>query len=113
MQDPFYNRQKRKKSTSLLEADAWLDSTLYDFFQSLGRGYNRFQDAMSVFHVYGLRRFFVELVSDGVNLLALGLILMTALALPAFDATASGEFNRAEDYSVIFLDRYGNEIGRR
>jgi penicillin-binding protein 1A len=38
---------------------------------------------------------------------------MTALALPAFDATASGQFNKAEDISVIFLDRYGNEIGRR
>ena len=38
---------------------------------------------------------------------------MTALALPAFDATATGEFNKAEDYSVVFLDRYGNEIGRR
>ncbi len=113
MQDPFYNKQKRKKSAPLLEADAWLDSTLYDFFQSLGRGYNRFQDAMSVFHVYGVRRFFVEIISDGASFLAIGLILMTALALPAFDATASGEFNRAEDYSVIFLDRYGNEIGRR
>src|SRR5690606_16501889 len=30
-----------------------------------------------------------------------------------FDATASGEFNKAEDYSVIFLDRFGTEIGRR
>jgi penicillin-binding protein 1A len=38
---------------------------------------------------------------------------MTALALPAFDATASGRFNKAEDISVIFLDRYGNEVGRR
>src|SRR5690606_16356975 len=37
----------------------------------------------------------------------------TALALPAFDATASGRYNKAEDISVIFLDRYGNEIGRR
>ncbi len=113
MQDPFYNKQKQKKGTPLLEADAWLDSTLYDFFQSLGRNYNWFQDVMSVFHVYGVRRFFVEIFSDGLSFLAAGLVLMTALALPAFDATASGEFNRVEDYSVIFLDRYGNEIGRR
>jgi penicillin-binding protein 1A len=38
---------------------------------------------------------------------------MVALALPAFDLTASGHINKAEDYSIIFLDRYGNEIGRR
>lgn len=33
----------------------------------------------------------------------MGLVLMTALALPSFTATASGEFNQAEDYSVIFF----------
>ncbi len=113
MQDPFYTRQKRKKSTPLLEADAWLDSSLYDFFQSLGRSYTRFQDAMSVFHVYGVKRWLIEILSDGLSFLTIGLVLMTALALPAFDATASGEFNKAEDYAIIFLDRYGNEIGRR
>ncbi len=113
MQDPFYNRQKRKKGTQLLEADAWLDSSLFDFFQSLGAGYTRFQDFMSIFHVFGLKRVLVEIISDGLSFLAIGLVFMTALALPAFNATASGEFNKVEDYSVIFLDRYGNEIGRR
>ena len=93
--------------------DAWLDSTLYEFFQSLGRGYTRFQDFMSIFHVTGFRRFFVEITSDTLSFGAMAAVLMLALALPAFDETASGEFNKAEDYSVIFLDRYGKEIGRR
>ncbi len=113
MQDPFYTKQKRKKETPLLEADAWIDSSLYDFFQSLGNGYTRFQDAMSVFHVYGIRRWLVEIISDAFNFLAIGLVLMTALALSAFQATALGEFNKVDDYSVIFLDKFGNEIGRR
>ncbi len=68
---------------------------------------------MQKFHVYGLKRVFVEIFSDGLSFLAIGLIFMTGLALPAFDATALGEFNRAEDYSMIFVDRQGNEIGRR
>ena len=38
---------------------------------------------------------------------------MTALALPAFDIIDRGAFNKAEDYSVVFMDRFGNEIGRR
>ena len=38
---------------------------------------------------------------------------MLALALPAFQAVQSGSFNKPEDISVTFLDRYGNEIGRR
>lgn len=113
MQDPFYSKKKRPKKTRLMDADAWLDSSIYDFFQSLGRNYTAFQDFMSIFHTFGVRRFFVEIISDGLSFLTIGLLLLTAFALPAFDVTASGEFNKAEDYSVIFLDRYGNEIGRR
>lgn len=113
MQDPFYTKEKRRKSGGMLAADAWLDSSLYEFWQALGRGYTRFQDFMSIFHVAGIKRFFVEVLSDGFSFFAIGCVLMVALALPAFDVTASGEFNKAEDYSVVFLDRFGTEIGRR
>ena len=114
MQDPFYTKEKRRKSGGMLAADAWLDSSLYEFWHALGRGYTRFQDFMSIFHVAGIKRFFVEVLSDGFSFFAIGCVLMVALALPAFDVTASGEFNKAEDYSVVFLDRFGTaEIGRR
>ena len=49
VQDPFYTKEKRKKSGGMLAADAWLDSSLYEFWQALGRGYTRFQDFMSIF----------------------------------------------------------------
>ncbi|UXN73471.1 transglycosylase domain-containing protein [Devosia sp. A8/3-2] len=97
----------------MLAADAWLDSSLYDFWQGSGRGWTKFRDIMSVFRVTGIKRFFVEILSDAFTFGAIGAVLMTALALPAFDATASGEFNKAENYSVVFLDRFGTEIGRR
>jgi penicillin-binding protein 1A len=113
LQDPFYHKQKRPKKTRMLDADAWLDSAMYEFWQSLGRGYTRVQDFFAIFHVAGIKRFFVEIFSDALSFGAIGAVLMTALALPAFDATASGRYNKAEDISVIFLDRYGNEIGRR
>lgn len=114
MQDPFYARKKQKKTRGrLLEADALIDSSLYDFFRSLGQSYTRVQDFFDSFRLSGFRRLVVELVSDGLTFFAMGCVLMTALALPAFDVTASGEFNKAEDYAITFLDRYGNEIGRR
>jgi len=114
VQDPFYTKEKQSRGKNrLLEADAWLDSFLYDGMRSSGRLYTRIQDFFALFSVRGLRRFFVEITSDALSFGAMGAVLMTALALSAMDATASGEFNRAEDYSVIFLDRYGNEIGRR
>ena len=113
MKDPFYRKQKRPKKTRMLDADAWLDSAMYEFWQSLGRGYTRVEDFFSRFQVRGLARFFTEIISDAFSFAAIGAVLMTALALPAFDATASGRINKAEDISVIFLDRYGNEVGRR
>jgi penicillin-binding protein 1A len=113
VQDPFYTKEKRKKSSSMLAADAWLDSSIYESGQSMARGWTRFQDFMSIFHVSGFKRLVVEILSDGLSFFAIGCVLMVALALPAFDATATGEFNKAEDYSVVFLDRYGAEIGRR
>jgi len=113
VKDPFYTKEKRRRTSSMLAADAWLDSSLYELGQTLRRGYTRFQDVMSNFRVSGIRRVVVEILSDGLSFGAIGAVLMTALALPAFDITATGAFNKAEDYSVVFLDRYGNEVGRR
>jgi penicillin-binding protein 1A len=114
VQDPFYTKEKKRRPKgSMLAADAWLDSSLYEFWQALGRGYTRYQDFMSRFHVSGIRRFFVEILSDAFSFGAIGAVLMTALALPAFDIIDRGAFNKAEDYSVVFLDRFGTEIGRR
>ncbi|MDV3251563.1 PBP1A family penicillin-binding protein [Devosia sp. BK] len=114
MQDPFYSKQKRpKRAGGMLAADAWLDSSLYEFWQALGRGYTRYQDFMSRFHVTGFKRFIVEILSDAFTFGAIGAVLMTALAMPAFSIIDRGAFNKAEDYSVVFLDRFGTEIGRR
>ncbi|SMQ61052.1 penicillin-binding protein 1A [Devosia lucknowensis] len=114
VQDPFYTKEKKpRRKGSMLAADAWLDSSLYEFWQALGRGYTRYQDFMSRFHVTGIKRFFVEILSDAFTFGAIGCVLMAALALPAFDIIDRGSFNKAEDYSVVFLDRFGTEIGRR
>lgn len=113
MQDPFYHKEKRRKKTRMLAANAWLDSAIFEFWQSLGRGFTRVEDFFSRFRVSGVKRFFVEVLSDGLTFLAIGMVLVTALALPAFDLTASGHFNKPEDIAVTFLDRYGNEVGRR
>ena len=113
MQDPFYHKEKRRKKSRALDADAWLDSALFEFWGAVGRGYRHIEDFFAHFRVRGIRRFFVEIISDGASFLAIGMVMVLALALPAFQATASGSFNKPEDISVTFLDRYGNEIGRR
>jgi len=42
--DPFYHKEKRRKKSRALDADAWLDSALYDFWNALGRGYQQIED---------------------------------------------------------------------
>ena len=113
MQDPFYHKEKRRKKARMLDADAWLDSAMFEFWNAIGRGYQRIEDFFHGFRLRGIRRFFVEILSDGASFTAIGAVLLLALALPAFQATASGRINNANEISVLFLDRYGNEIGRR
>ncbi len=42
-----------------------------------------------------------------------GLLLMLALAIPAFRQTSDDDWLKKSDLAVTFLDRYGNEIGSR
>ena len=39
-------------------------------------------------------------------------LVVLTFALPAFEV-AQGKINLSDEYSVTFLDRYGNEIGKR
>ena len=49
MQDPFYHKEKRRKKARMLDADAWLDSAIYEFWHSLGRGYQNVEDFFTRF----------------------------------------------------------------
>src|SRR5215203_2730734 len=76
--------------------------------------YERFIVFMDRFHVAGWRRWvFVEPVSEGLSLGVGGLVLMLALALPAFRETSDDDWLKKSELAVTFLDRFGNEIGSR
>ena len=69
---------------------------------------------MDRFHVGGWRRWvFVEPLSEGATMGAGGLVVLLALALPAFRETADDDWLKKSELAVTFLDRYGNEIGSR
>src|SRR5207237_179787 len=69
---------------------------------------------MDRFHVVGWRRWYlVEPVSEALSLGTGGLILMLALAIPAFRETSDDDWLKKSELAVTFLDRYGNEIGSR
>ncbi|MGO8833896.1 MAG: transglycosylase domain-containing protein, partial [Roseiarcus sp.] len=55
----------------------------------------------------------VEPLSEAATLGTGGLLLMLALAIPAFRDTSDDDWLKKSELAVTFLDRYGNEIGNR
>ena len=98
----------------LLDLDSRIDFGMYQA-KTWGRElYERYTVFMDRFHVAGWRRWYcVEPVSEGLTLGTGGLVLMLALAIPAFRETSDDDWVKKSELAVTFLDRYGNEIGSR
>jgi penicillin-binding protein 1A len=96
----------------LLGVDSLVDSSLYGAWERSADAYHRFALQMDKLHVSGLRRLFVELVSEATTLGAVGLVGLLMIAQPAFHLT-SDDFLSRQDLAVTFLGRNGVEIGKR
>jgi penicillin-binding protein 1A len=112
--DPRPEGWQPKLRRFLLDLDARIDSGLFQAQRWSRELYERFTEFMDRFHTAGWKRWIViEPVSEGLTLGAAGLVLMLALALPAFRETSDDDWLKASSIAVTFLDRYGNEIGSR
>src|SRR5215468_4757979 len=111
-QDPEHWKARARRI--MLDLDARIDFGLY-LARTWGRElYERYTVVMDRFHVGGWRRWtLVEPISEGLTLGTGGLVLMLALALPAFRETSEDDWLKKSELAVTFLDRYGNEIGSR
>lgn len=97
-----------------LDLDARIDSGLFASGAGLREGFERFSAFMDRFHVGGWKRWvIIEPLSEGATMGLCGLVLMLALAVPAFRETADEDWLKKSDLAVQFLDRYGNPIGSR
>jgi len=96
-----------------LRLDSWIDFSLFRIARESREGYERFSTFMDRFHVAGWRRALVELFSETATLGTGGMLLMLALAIPAFRITSDDNWLKTSELSVTFLDRYGNEVGQR
>jgi penicillin-binding protein 1A len=111
--DPGGNWQPRLKRL-LLDLDARIDSAVFESGKWTRELYERFTAIMDRFHVAGWRRWIlVEPLSEAATLGTGGILLMLALAIPAFRQTSDDDWLKKSDLAVSFLDRYGNEIGSR
>ncbi|WP_201863614.1 transglycosylase domain-containing protein [Microvirga soli] len=105
---PFTTRVKR----AALAFDAWLNSALFQGRNGLGRVWEWYSEKMKGLRFRGASRVLLDLTSEATTLGAAGAVVMLALALPAFRETES-DWLKTQDLAVTFLDRYGQEVGRR
>jgi penicillin-binding protein 1A len=106
------SRLWRKTKRALLAFDAFIDSSLYASGERARDRYAAFSAFLDGFHVAGWRRVLVELSCETLTLGIAGGLAALVLAVPAFRET-SNDWLKKQDLAVTFLDRYGQEVGRR
>ncbi len=95
-----------------MQADAWLDSNVAQSWQGARERYDAASSFFARFRLTGWKRGLTEVLSEGLTLACIGLLGLFALAIPAFVEFDESKIY-AGKYSVKFLDRFGNEIGKR
>jgi penicillin-binding protein 1A len=105
---PLLTRIKR----GALWFDAWLNSALFQSGRGLAGAWSWYSEKMSCLRFRGPLRGILDLTSEATTLGTVGGIVMLALALPAFRETED-DWLKTQDLAVTFLDRYGQEVGRR
>jgi penicillin-binding protein 1A len=102
----------KRKLIDWLAIDSSIDSGLYGAWMSFKDWWSAYTTFFGRFEVHGFLRGANELACEALTLGAGGLLVLLAFALPSFEV-AQGSVNLSDEYSVTFLDRYGNEIGKR
>jgi penicillin-binding protein 1A len=103
---------RRAKLIDWLKIDSWIDSGLYNAWIGFRDWWSGYSSFFGRFEVKGFVRSLNELACEGMTLSVAGLLVLATFALPSFEI-AQGKINLSDEYSVTFLDRFGNEIGKR
>ncbi len=94
----------------------WLDERIGQMpervWSAIKNGWSNYSTFFSRFNVSGVGKFSAELFSEGMTLGTAGFMVLLMFAMPAFEEI-NETWRTSGQYSVTFLDRYGNEIGTR
>ena len=113
MSDWFFRQGGRHRLINWLGVDAWIDSTLSATWSAIKDRYNAASSFFARFRLTGWRRIANELASETLSIGTGGVILMYALALPAFQEIDEKNWLAMDQFSVTFQDKDGNVIGKR
>lgn len=112
MSNPFKRKRRWNWKTFLMNVDSTVDDYMYRTKAGGAESWENLTIFFRKFRVNGIKRGVVELACEGLTLGCVGATLMLALAKPAFEETEKN-WRANQEISVTFLDRFGNEIGRR
>ncbi|MCB1515374.1 MAG: penicillin-binding protein, partial [Hyphomicrobiaceae bacterium] len=112
MSDWFFKQGGRDRLIDWMGIDSRIDSSLATARAWISDKWNQSSSFFARFKLTGWRRLLNEAASEALTLGTGGLVLLYALALPALLEFDEGRFLTGR-YSVKFLDRNGNEIGKR
>ncbi len=113
MRDWIFRPNRRHRLIDWWAVDSWIDSSLYGIWAKYLGWWSAYSNFINHFRVTGFRRVVAELLSESATLGTGGLVVLLAFALPAMEETNNPLWRQASQYSVTFLDRNGEEIGKR
>jgi len=97
----------------LRDADAWVEHSLYRLGERINEILWRIRAWSDRMEPSPTGRVIVTLACEALTYIAIGAVMMTALAKPAFRAVNEDQWLKAQELSVTFIDQTGAVIGRR
>jgi penicillin-binding protein 1A len=113
VRDWIFKPNRRNRYVNWLALDSWIDSTLYSLYARFKDRWANYNNFFAGFRVNGARRLAVEFLSEAATLGTGGLAIVLMFELPAIELTKNPNWRTGSEFSVTFLDRYGNDIGKR
>ena len=112
MSDWFFKQGGRDRIFDWLSLDSKIDSMISESWSRVRDAWNSATTFFARFKLTGWKRIANEVACETLTLGAGGLVLLYALALPAFMEFDESKYQTGK-YAVTFLDRDGNTIGER
>ncbi|WP_019220537.1 transglycosylase domain-containing protein [Bartonella senegalensis] len=113
----FFKKKKAQQdrpfhSPALIELDALLDTALYRLRSANGSFWKGAKILSQSFHIQGWKRLIIEILNEILTLGLIGFTLFTIVGISVFELTKKDWYS-PKNFSILFLDRYGNPIGHR
>ncbi len=112
LSDWFFKQGGRDRIIDWLSLDSKIDSMISETWTRIANIWNAGSSFFARFRLTGWTRLANELACEALTLGAGGLVLLYALALPAFQEFDESKYLTGQ-FAVKFLDRNGTEIGKR